>query len=109
MIDTQQKSLDEIGTTVPVHVTKTSLLLPAHSNLVVRTEDAIKHLGDGLNTFTTPRLESVSVEWVSGRNVDVNNMTDAALVESSYSTMMSGVRSKTTIIYFHGGQFWYPL
>lgn len=109
MIDSQQNSLHDVGTSVPVHVTKARIPLPADSNLIIRTGEAIRHLGDPLNTFTVPTEEDVSVEWVSHRNVDTTTVNDDAMVESSYSKMMSQVRSKTTILYFHGGQFWYGL
>lgn len=69
---------------------------------------AIKELGDGSETYTLPEISAVEAEWTGYRSgVDSNALRPDLPEEEQYQRLMSEVKSKVTVLYFHGGAYVY--
>ncbi len=69
---------------------------------------AIKELGDGSETYTLPKTLAVEAEWTGYRNGVNNDAPRPDLPEEEqYQRLMSEVKSKVTVLYFHGGVYVY--
>jgi acetyl esterase/lipase len=67
---------------------------------------AIRELGDGTETYTLPENRSVEGEWTGYRSgVDKNTPQPEMPEKEKYTQMMSEVKSKVTVLYFHGGGY----
>jgi acetyl esterase/lipase len=67
---------------------------------------AIRELGDGAETYTLPENRSVEGEWTGYRSgVDKNTPQPEISEKEQYARMMSEVKSKVTVLYFHGGAY----
>jgi hypothetical protein len=95
LIDCQQDSLRSLPTTDPVDISEAKLLLPNDTNLVELVVEAIRSLGDGSESFSVPAITSVAAEWIVPRNGNSEQRTRADVAPKT-----------STILYFHGGQFW---
>ena len=67
---------------------------------------AIQELGNGQETYTLPDIRPVTGEWNGHRsNVSKDAHLPDVSQEGLYKSMMEGVESRTTILYFHGGGY----
>jgi acetyl esterase/lipase len=67
---------------------------------------AIRELGDGGESYRIPEITNVEGEWTGYRSgVDKNAPELQIPEEEKYARMMNEVKSKVTILYFHGGGY----
>jgi acetyl esterase/lipase len=67
---------------------------------------AIGELGDGLETYTLPEIVDVEGEWTGYRGGVDENAPELEISErEKYERMMSEVKSRVTVLYFHGGAY----
>ncbi|KAL7904996.1 alpha/beta hydrolase fold domain-containing protein [Trichoderma velutinum] len=106
LIDCQQDSLQAVDLKERIYLLSTKLTLTFDTNIIDIAFRAIRNLGDRQETIAGLRLPSVSLEWISHRHGSDETVSDTDGPEAVYSAMMREVKNKTTILYFHGGQFW---
>ncbi|KAF7511689.1 hypothetical protein GJ744_003852 [Endocarpon pusillum] len=106
---TQRGSLRDPGIKGKMWISKITLPRPEdHEGITPRDalDMAIKDLGDGSETYTLPGTSAVEAEWTGYRNgVDSDAPRPDLSEEEQYRQLMSEVRSKVTVLYFHGGVY----
>lgn len=107
LIDCQQDSLRDVDLKERIYLVSTKLNLTFETNIIAIAFKAIRNLGDGQESIPDIRLPSVSMDWICHRTNSDGTASDTDTPERVYATMMHEVKNKTTILYFHGGQFWY--
>jgi hypothetical protein len=103
LLDAQQASLRQPDTNSTIHLLCLQVAVPLSNNIMDVVFHAIQRLGNGTETFPEFEVQSVSAEWVACRKSAVD--PDGSQT-SKYSALMQDVQNNTTILYFHGGQFW---
>ncbi|QYT03488.1 Abhydrolase_3 domain-containing protein [Trichoderma simmonsii] len=106
LIDCQQDSLRDLDVKERIYLVSTKLTLTFETNIIGIAFKAIRNLGDGQESIPDIKLPSVSMEWICHRPSSDGTASDTDTPERVYATMMREVKNKTTILYFHGGQFW---
>lgn len=107
LIDCQQDSLRDVDLKERIYLVSTKLTLTFETNIIAIAFRAIRNLGNGEETISDISLPSVSLEWICHRTSSDGTALDTDDAGRVYATMMREVKNKTTILYFHGGQFWY--
>ncbi|KEF57193.1 uncharacterized protein A1O9_07383 [Exophiala aquamarina CBS 119918] len=105
LLDSQQASLREAKATIPIHLLKVELALPADTDLKNVAFAAIKRLGSDRETFTEPTLKSIKAEWVGHRKTLETGDVDGSEA-GKFSALKRDMLNHITILYLHGGQFW---
>ncbi|KAH8891612.1 alpha/beta-hydrolase [Thozetella sp. PMI_491] len=86
---------------------ETEISIPSENNVAEIFEAAFKSLGEGLETYTPPGCEPLSVEWIGGSlQTDELGWSKMESERIQYDAFIRTVPQSTTILYFHGGQFW---
>jgi hypothetical protein len=107
LIVAQQNSLRDVLATVPAHGAREKLPMPPETNLIDVVVEAIRTLGDESETFPVPEIPSVQVEWINQcRNPGMAD-SDIHGCEAIASPATADSQTPSTILYLHGGQFWY--
>ena len=104
----QRFGLRDLGIKGRIWIAKLTLLAPEDTEgpreALVR---AIRELGDGQETYSLPEVTNVEGEWTGYRSgVDKNTPEPEISEKLKYARMMSEVKSKVTILYFHGGAYY---
>lgn len=103
----QKGSLRDPGIKGKIWISKITLPKPEdHEGITPRDalDMAIKDLGDGSETYMLPETSAVEAEWTGYRSrVDNDAPRPDLPEEEQYRLLMSEVRSKVTVLYFHGG------
>jgi acetyl esterase/lipase len=103
----QRFGLKDQGIKGPMWIAKLDLPAPEDAegprDALVR---AIQELGDGRETYSLPEITKVEGEWTGYRSGADKNAQDLQVPEEEkYARMMGEVKSKVTILYFHGGAY----
>ncbi len=103
---TQRLSLRDGGIKGPLWVSKVICFAPPESDVLSFLLGAIKELGDGTETFTTPSIAPVEAEWTGYRaGVDKKAPRPSLSEADQYKSLMRETTAPATILYFHGGAY----
>lgn len=119
LIDAQQSSIRADGNGISsssLHVVEDHFPLPKDNNVKEVVYQAIEDLSSGGETFADVEVNPVGGEWVGHRNIATSKAEEASSASQSvvsrcpndeYSALVRDTQNGITILYFHGGQFWY--
>lgn len=101
----QKLGLKEPGVKGPLWISTATCPAPDNDvrDAVIR---GIKELGDGSELYDLPSTADVQGEWTGHREgADKNTPIPAGSQQEHYNSLMKEVKSKTTVLYFHGGAY----
>lgn len=102
----QKLSCRDPGIKGPLWISKVTVPSPPESDTLDLIIAAIKTLGDGSETFTTPAIAPVEAEWTGYRSgVDKEEPRPSLPEGEQYTNLMKEATSPVTILYFHGGAY----
>ena len=103
---TQRLSLRDPGIKGRQWVSKVTIPAPPETDALDCVLAAIKELGDGTETFTTPSIAAVEAEWNGHRfGVGKKEPRLKAPEAEQYKCLMKDNAFPLTILYFHGGAY----
>lgn len=108
-ISAQQRALSgDSAARGPIWVSRVTFPCPAEPDALQVLLKAIQDLGSGDESFTTPILAPVRGEWVGHRQNVTNNTAEPEVSESEkFTALMSEVQSTTTMLFVHGGAYYW--
>lgn len=100
----QRRSMKDPGIKGNMWVSKVTSPKPPEDAVRQILFQAIAAMNEGDETYTEPELLPVEAEWTGYRaNVDKNAPEPSLSEAEKYEHMMKEVKSKVTVLYFHGG------
>lgn len=87
-----------------IWASRTILPAPKDDTLLTAVMEAVKDLGDGSTDIVPPLLADVKIQWSGFRSGVSKNDEEPNISErEKYDGLMKDTKSKTTILYVHGG------
>lgn len=92
-----------------IWVSRVSVPAPSATNVRQHLLEAIANLGTGKESFVLPHYGPIEGEWVGARaGIRDRNAPEPAIPEAEkYEHLVRDCRNDTTILYAHGGAFFY--
>jgi acetyl esterase/lipase len=101
----QRLTTKDTGVKGKIWVSKVQLKTPEEDDARQLVFKAIQEMGDGMENWTKCDMHNVEGEWTGGRAGVSDTEPEPADVseQEKYAKMMGEVKSKVTLLYFHGG------
>lgn len=102
----QEASARDAPAQGPVWISRATHPPPSENSLLKVVGDAIKELGDGIESFDLPDIGTLEAQWLGWRSGVGKGEPEPHISEQKkYSSMMKEVETDLVVLYAYGGAF----